>query len=240
MHLKQAPCWSYAVFPIKNPPAHTGYTTPYSQIRRISSSNAYSTIPGKASILMNGQPGLSSTRNTVPYPILNLREELYSRARYDCRRLHQRNKLHAAHTSPPKEARLECLQQAISPYEDHDIRWTDSNPRHDSQIPAQCRSGLKLDLQHRRLVVLVFIVGVFMQACFLTSQSYKDEFPAGGVSSQGGARLIESRRRRASCLGLGDAQVERFLLKRDPSGEGVTGCERMVYREVLPYCSYGG
>lgn len=118
--------------------------------------------------------------------------------------------------------------------------WTDFNPRHDSQIPAQCRSGLEQDLQHRRVIVLLFIVGVFMQACFLTSQNCKDEYPAEDISSQGGARLIESRRRRASCLGLGDAQVERFLLKRDPSGEGVTGSERMVYREVLPYCSYGG
>ncbi|KAB8208482.1 hypothetical protein BDV34DRAFT_190353 [Aspergillus parasiticus] len=87
----------------------------------------------------------------------------------------------------------EYSQQAISPYENHDIGWTDSKPRHDYQIIARCKFDMKQDLQHRRLIVMLFIVGAFMQACFLTSQNYKDVFPAEDVSSQGSARLIESR-----------------------------------------------
>ncbi|KAE8320000.1 hypothetical protein BDV41DRAFT_517 [Aspergillus transmontanensis] len=236
--LKRTTCWPHTIFPVKHLPTHKNYTTRSSQISHISNSSTYGTIPTQTLIQINDQPGLSPPLKPAPYATLDL--ELYNQARYDLICRHQRVKWHATHSSLPKEVRLDYSQQAISPYENHGIEWRDSNPRHDYQIIARCRFDMKQDLRHRRLIVMLFIVGALMQACFLTSQNYKDVFPAEDVISQGSARLIESRRRRVSCLGLGDAQVERFLLKRDPSGEGVTGSERMVYREALPYCSYGG
>ena len=236
MYLKKISCWPHTVLPIKHLP---GYTRPYSQTPCISKTNTYN-IPEKPSILIKDHPRLSSPLSLAPYPILARRQaELCNRARDDLIRQHQRNKWHDTHSSLPKEVRLHFSQLVLSTYDNH-IGWTGSKGRHDSRIPARSRSGLEQDLQHRRLITLLFVVGAFMQACVLTTQNYKDEFLAEDVSSQGGGRLIESRRRRASCLGFGDAQVERFLLKRDPSGEGVTGSERMVYREALPYCSYGG
>lgn len=94
------------------------------------------------------------------------------------------------------------------------------------------------DLQHQRLAVLMVVIAFFLQSCFFIVQCYKADIQAKAWHDQL-RKLIESRRRRASDLGISEAQVENFLLKRDPSGMVFGKLEEPVYREVLPYCSYG-
>lgn len=97
----------------------------------------------------------------------------------------------------------------------------------------------KGDLQHRRLALLVIVIAFFMQCCSFVVQNYKIDIQTRRLDDQC-RRLLQSRRRRANDLGLLDAQTESFLLKRDPTGTGVTKAEEAAYRSVLPYCSYGG
>ncbi|RLL97941.1 hypothetical protein CFD26_104719 [Aspergillus turcosus] len=94
------------------------------------------------------------------------------------------------------------------------------------------------DLQHRRLAVLILVIAFFLQSCYFLAQCYKADMRARAWHEQLN-RLLDRRRHRASSLGISEAQVQNFLLKRDPSGVGFGMLEEPVYREVLPYCSYG-
>ncbi|RHZ63000.1 hypothetical protein CDV55_104406 [Aspergillus turcosus] len=94
------------------------------------------------------------------------------------------------------------------------------------------------DLQHRRLAVLILVIAFFLQSCDFLAQCYKADMRARAWHEQLNG-LLDRRRHRASSLGISEAQVQNFLLKRDPSGVGFGMLEEPVYCEVLPYCSYG-
>ncbi|RAK81741.1 J domain-containing protein [Aspergillus fijiensis CBS 313.89] len=88
-------------------------------------------------------------------------------------------------------------------------------------------------------LLLVVVILVFFQSCLFIVQYNKAQLRACQVHRHC-QRLLERRRTRAGNLAaLPAAQLERFLLNRDPSGMGLTGVERYVYRDVLPTCAHG-
>ncbi|PYH83390.1 hypothetical protein BO82DRAFT_400778 [Aspergillus uvarum CBS 121591] len=88
-------------------------------------------------------------------------------------------------------------------------------------------------------LLLVVVILVFFQSCLFIVQYNKAQLRAWQVQQQC-QRLLERRRTRAGDLAaLPAAQLERFLLSRDPGGMGLTGAEGYVYRDVLPTCAHG-
>lgn len=81
----------------------------------------------------------------------------------------------------------------------------------------------------RRLAVLILVIAVFLQSCYFIAQCYKADMRAREWHEQLN-RLLDRRRHRASSLGISEAQVQNFLLKRDPSGVGFGKLEEQVYR----------
>ncbi|RAK98509.1 J domain-containing protein [Aspergillus ibericus CBS 121593] len=130
-------------------------------------------------------------------------------------------------------------------YDRYGVGWRGQGPprtarvsRHPNHATSHGTEGENL-LPHPRLVILFLVIAFFLQSCLFVVRAQKAEMHARQVHVQS-QRLLDRRRSRAAGLGGLGIQVERFLLKRDPSGLGVTGQEALVYREMLPYCTFGG
>ncbi|KAF5855647.1 hypothetical protein ETB97_008839 [Aspergillus alliaceus] len=240
MYLRKAACRP-RISPTRYLSANTQYPTPYPTSPR---TTHHSTITAITPIRINNRHRPLSTSEQTAYPTLNLRQELYS--------LIKQSHLNTLHLPLSKAVRIRFQQLLSAPEilynptqqqpanKTFKIKSRNDNSKDNPRTPIPFSSSLAQDLRSRRVVILLFVVGVFMQFCFSTKEIYKDGFSAKSSGDRSGGQLMDSRRRRAVSLGFGSAQVERFLLKRDPSGEGVTRSEEGVYREVLPYCSYGG
>ncbi|OOG00293.1 hypothetical protein ASPCADRAFT_57 [Aspergillus carbonarius ITEM 5010] len=108
-----------------------------------------------------------------------------------------------------------------------------------SKYSAHGTDSRKTDLllSHPRLIFLLFVIVFFLQCCLFVVHSCRAGVHARMLHDQC-QRLLERRRSRAAGLGGLGAQFEGFLLRRDPSGLGLTRREALVYRDVLPYCAY--
>ncbi|PYI04650.1 hypothetical protein BO78DRAFT_420394 [Aspergillus sclerotiicarbonarius CBS 121057] len=121
---------------------------------------------------------------------------------------------------PPRAA-------GVSRYDHHNTSHESSAREADIFVP------------HPRLVVLLLVIAFFLQSCLFVVQAQKAEIHARQLHEQS-QRLLDRRRSRAAGLRALAAQFERFLLKRDPTGLGLTRREETTYREILPYCAYDG
>ncbi|RJE20858.1 Hsp40 co-chaperone Jid1 [Aspergillus sclerotialis] len=119
-----------------------------------------------------------------------------------------------------------------------DFRDRRPYPDLDSDGGSAKSTRLEQDLQHRRFIVLAIVIFFFLQSCFLEVLNLKNETGAKKRSLEC-YKLLESRRGLAIRRPSSDAQMEGFLLKRDPSGLGLSVSEEPAYRMVLPYCTPG-
>ncbi|KAJ5449020.1 hypothetical protein N7445_003841 [Penicillium cf. griseofulvum] len=120
--------------------------------------------------------------------------------------------------------------QKRSAYDSFGLGWALSsiNRRFDSQSWKNTSKFICL--------VLVFLVRVTLaQTCVLLSSLAKLELQRKRIDEQC-RDLIDRHRDRALGLSTLVAQMERLLLKRDPSGMGLA--QEPFYRDMLPLCEY--
>lgn len=204
-----------------------------------------------------------SPSNLTPYTILGLRPgDSYSKSRfYELVKAYHPDRASSTTTQILSEAtRTERYRLIIAAneildnpakrkaYDQYGIGWPHcritGDMRDCGRYPDLGSDGgsakstpLEQDLQHRRFMVLAIVVFFFLQSCLFEVLNLRNETGAKKRSYHC-HKLLESRRdlaiRRPS-----DAQMEGFLLKRDPSGLGLLVLEESAYRMVLPYCTPG-
>ncbi|KAL4952756.1 hypothetical protein BDW69DRAFT_195383 [Aspergillus filifer] len=82
-------------------------------------------------------------------------------------------------------------------------------------------------------VVLLFFLGAAVQASWFTQVNTGYEDRLKDLNEQSMRFLNERRKNTVNQMAGGDAKVQHFLIRRDPSGFGLKGVEQGVYREAL-------
>lgn len=95
----------------------------------------------------------------------------------------------------------------------------------------------KLLSGNKKFICFILVIVTFAQTCVFLSSLAKAELQMRQTDEQC-RELMTRHRDRALGLRTLIAQVERLLLKRDPSGMGLLPTEEPFYREMLPLCSY--
>lgn len=89
--------------------------------------------------------------------------------------------------------------------------------------------------KHFRYLLLVVLA--FAQVCLFLSLVTQAQIETRRIDKSS-RKLLHHHQDRALSTRSFMAQAERILLKRDPSGLGVTPFEKATYREMLPYCTH--
>jgi curved DNA-binding protein CbpA len=260
MELRKIPFISSTALTLGHISTNTTSVSPFQRSRRLSISASLSPT--------SKIPQWPLPADVTPYNVLGLQPgQAYSKARYyELVKFYHPDRFLSVDSSLPGDIRAQRYKLVVaaheilrdprkrSEYDRYGAGWTSPYrtvvPRH---TPDRARDynytgdwgsaatafDFRKDLHHQRLALLVIVIAFFLQSCLFVVQCYKAEIQNKARHNQW-SKLIESRRRRASSLGLSEAQVENFLLKRDPSGMGFGKLEEPVYREALPYCTYGG
>ncbi|KAL6235576.1 hypothetical protein BDW75DRAFT_240035 [Aspergillus navahoensis] len=82
-------------------------------------------------------------------------------------------------------------------------------------------------------VVLLFFMGAAVQASWITTVSTGYEDRLRELNEQSTRFLNQRRENTVKQMAGSDAKVQHFLIRRDPSGFGLKGEEKNVYREAL-------
>ncbi|KAL4755397.1 hypothetical protein BDW72DRAFT_189160 [Aspergillus terricola var. indicus] len=82
-------------------------------------------------------------------------------------------------------------------------------------------------------VILLFFMGAAVQASWITTVSTGYEDRLKELNEQSTRFLNQRRENTVKQMTGSDAKVQHFLIRRDPSGFGLKGEEKNVYREVL-------
>ncbi|KAL4940941.1 hypothetical protein BDV06DRAFT_12363 [Aspergillus oleicola] len=82
-------------------------------------------------------------------------------------------------------------------------------------------------------VVLLFFLGAAVQASWFTQVNTGYEDRLKDLNEQSMRFLNERRKNTVNQMVGGEAKVQHFLIRRDPSGFGLKGGEQGVYRETL-------
>ncbi|KAL4785695.1 hypothetical protein BJX76DRAFT_355915 [Aspergillus varians] len=82
-------------------------------------------------------------------------------------------------------------------------------------------------------VVLLFFMGAAVQASWFTQVSTGYEDRLREINEKSARFLNERRKNTASQMAGSEAKVQHFLIRRDPSGNGLKGEEQHVYRDAL-------
>ncbi|KAJ5639579.1 uncharacterized protein N7484_007441 [Penicillium longicatenatum] len=125
--------------------------------------------------------------------------------------------------------------RAFRPESQQDMRyegWNNDGFNYEAE-----REFLKHLSSNRKFICFVLVLVIFAQTCVFLSSQAKAELQMRRTDEQ--CRELMSRSRdRALSLRTLMAQMERLLLKRDPSGTGLVPTEGPFYREMLPFCAY--
>ncbi|OQD82084.1 hypothetical protein PENANT_c023G10040 [Penicillium antarcticum] len=128
------------------------------------------------------------------------------------------------------------------PSRHHGCEYTPQNPRHtyerwdDIESEHGARNEfLTYLLGNKKFICLMIVLATFAQACVILSSVAKTELEMRRRDEEC-RDLIFRHRDRALDLRTLVAQIERLLLKRDPSGLGLDPAEKPFYREMLPFC----
>ncbi|KAJ5701256.1 hypothetical protein N7488_008804 [Penicillium malachiteum] len=123
-----------------------------------------------------------------------------------------------------------------SPYM-RSTRSTRSHGWRSHESPAAELEFFRYLSRNKKFLCLVVVVMTFAQACVLLSSMAKAELQMSRVDEQC-RELLLRHRTRALTLRTVVAQIERLLLKRDPSGTGLIPSEGSCHRDELPLCLY--
>lgn len=99
------------------------------------------------------------------------------------------------------------------------------------------REFLQQLIGSKSFICLIVVIVTFAQTCALLSSVAKSERQMRQTDEHCRV-LMDRRRERALNMRTLVAQMESFLLKRDPSGLGLLPTEEPLYHEFLPLCSY--
>ncbi|CAG7948285.1 unnamed protein product [Penicillium nalgiovense] len=109
-------------------------------------------------------------------------------------------------------------------------RWDDIDSEH-----GAVNEFLGRLLKNKKFICLMIVLATFAQACVILSSVAKTKLEMRRRDEEC-RDLIFRHRDRALDLRTLVAQMERLLLKRDPSGMGLGPTEEPFYREMLPFC----
>lgn len=90
---------------------------------------------------------------------------------------------------------------------------------------------------NKKFMCFILVIVTFAQTCVFFSSLVKAELQIRRTDEQCRELMVRHSDRALSLRTL-RAQMERLLLKRDPSGTGLLPTEEPFYREMLPLCSY--
>jgi curved DNA-binding protein CbpA len=90
---------------------------------------------------------------------------------------------------------------------------------------------------HKYIIRLVAVIFIFGDACLFLVTLSKAEVELERLDMEL-RKLMLHRQERSLGAPSSVLQLERFFLKRDPSGMGVLPGEESSYREILPLCMY--
>ncbi|KAJ5758450.1 hypothetical protein N7520_005606 [Penicillium odoratum] len=90
---------------------------------------------------------------------------------------------------------------------------------------------------NKKFICFIMVIFIFAQTCVFISSLAKAELQMRRTDEQC-RELMICHKDRALDLKTLTAQIERLLLKRDPSGTGLLPTEEQFYREMLPLCTY--
>lgn len=90
---------------------------------------------------------------------------------------------------------------------------------------------------HKYMIRLVVVIFTFGEVCLFLVMLFKAETELKRLDTEC-RELLRRRRQRTLDADSKMLQIERFLLKRDPSGVGLSLSEEGCYREVIPFCMH--
>ena len=111
-------------------------------------------------------------------------------------------------------------------------RWGDEGFNGGSE-----RELIRRLFRNKKFICFVVVLVTFAQTCVILSSLAKSELQMRRTDEEC-RDMIYRHRDRALSLKTLMAQMERLLLKRDPSGMGLASTEEPFYRDMLPFCAY--